>query len=194
MDDKTYFTEIYNCFLGKISDDMYMELTPAETIKDLQNLLVSSLPEFEFPRINVYDFKLCTLIKKKKELKDTDFIIEELPLNPQDPSGSPDCKIEHSYFRMVLTAEEINILALLMEQEWIRRQLATVELIRMKYSSADFKLTSQATHLQKLLLLQDEIRRQSFHMQRLYKRRAFNEKEGKYVSNWSSLNERSALK
>ena len=30
----TQFTEIYNRFLGKITDDMYVELTPEDTIKD----------------------------------------------------------------------------------------------------------------------------------------------------------------
>jgi len=32
---RTLFAEVYNRFLGKITDDMYMELTPADTIKDL---------------------------------------------------------------------------------------------------------------------------------------------------------------
>jgi hypothetical protein len=41
----------------------------------------------------------------------------------------------------------------------------------MKYSGADFKMTSQANHLSKLLSLLEESRRDSFHMQRLYKRR-----------------------
>jgi len=31
----TAFTSIYNRFLGKITDDMYMELTPEDTVKDL---------------------------------------------------------------------------------------------------------------------------------------------------------------
>lgn len=31
----TTFSTIYNRFLGKITDDMYMELTPDDTIKDL---------------------------------------------------------------------------------------------------------------------------------------------------------------
>jgi hypothetical protein len=31
----TLFASVYNRFLGKITDDMYMELTPAETIRDL---------------------------------------------------------------------------------------------------------------------------------------------------------------
>ena len=43
----------------------------------------------------------------------------------------------------------------------------------MKYSGADFKMTSQANHLSKLLALLEESRRDSFHMQRLYKRRRY---------------------
>ena len=35
----TPFTAVYNRFLGKITDDMYLELTPEDTIKDLRNLL-----------------------------------------------------------------------------------------------------------------------------------------------------------
>ena len=50
----------------------------------------------------------------------------------------------------------------------------------MKYSGADFKMTSQANHLQKLLALLDESRRDSFHMQRLYKRRRI-VSDGRYV-------------
>ena len=62
----------------------------------------------------------------------------------------------------------------------------------MKYSGSDFKMTSQANHLSKLMSLLEESRRDSFHMQRLYKRRRFAE-SGSYESNWSSLMETSAL-
>ncbi len=41
----------------------------------------------------------------------------------------------------------------------------------MKYSGADFKLTSRANHLAKLQSLQKEYERKGFHLQRLYKRR-----------------------
>ena len=34
----TQFTTVYNRFLGKITDDMYLELTPEDTVRDLQNL------------------------------------------------------------------------------------------------------------------------------------------------------------
>ena len=52
--------------------------------------------------------------------------------------------------------------------EWMGQQLATVELIRMKYSGSDFKFTSQANHMHKL----KDYERKGFHLQRLYKRKA----------------------
>lgn len=62
----------------------------------------------------------------------------------------------------------------------------------MKYSGSDFKMTSQANHLSKLMSLLEESRRDSFHMQRLYKRRKV-AADGSYTSNWGSLMEVSAL-
>ena len=34
MEQGTLFAAVYNRFLGKITDDMYLELTPEDTIKD----------------------------------------------------------------------------------------------------------------------------------------------------------------
>ena len=73
-----------------------------------------------------------------------------------------------------------------MKQGWVQRQVTSIEHTRMKYSGPDFKMTSQANHLQKLLTTLTECRRDSLHMQRLYKRRKLNE-TGAYESNWSSL-------
>jgi hypothetical protein len=56
--------------------------------------------------------------------------------------------------------------------EWLGQQLASVENTRMKYSGSDFKFTSQANHMQKLLALKRDYEREGFHLQRLYKRRA----------------------
>jgi hypothetical protein len=41
----------------------------------------------------------------------------------------------------------------------------------MKYSGTDFKFTSQANHMQKLLVIKKDYEREGFHLQRLYKRR-----------------------
>ena len=52
----TAFTDIYKRFKAKITDDMYMELTPAETDSLLKELLLNSLHNFEFPRVDIYDY------------------------------------------------------------------------------------------------------------------------------------------
>lgn len=120
--------------------------------------------------------------------------IGDLDDSEQFPSGEDEVPVavETSYFDADLTDEEINILALLMMQAWLQRQVTSVENIRMKYSGSDFKFTSQANHLAKLMALQTECRRQSHHMQRLYKRRKVDE-NGQIHSNWSVLREKSAL-
>lgn len=52
----TAFNQIYNRFKGKITDDMYMELSPVETDNLLKELLLNSLHYFEFPRVDIYDY------------------------------------------------------------------------------------------------------------------------------------------
>ena len=185
----TQFTTVYNRFLSKITDDMYMELTPEDTIKDLQKLLINAIPGFEFPRKNLNDYILLIDKIPQSELTEEDFVIGivwgELPEDNTTPSY---VLVEKSYFQSELTTEEINILAILMMEAWVQRQVTSIENTRMKYSGSDFKMTSQANHLSKLLSLLAETQRQSLHMQRLYKRRRLNEK-GNYESNWSVFRE-----
>ena len=182
----TQFSEIYNRFLNKITDDMYMELTPEDTIKDLRNLLIDAIPGFEFPRKVIDDYVLETLVVEENETKPDDFIIgviwDELPEDADDEI--PEVLIERSHFNAELTSEEINILAILMMCAWLNRQVASIENTRMKYSGTDFKMTSQANHLSKLLSLLAECQRQSHHMQRLYKRR-YTDENGEIHSNWT---------
>ena len=71
----TQFTEIYNRFLGKITDDMYMELTPEDTIRDLRSLLIDAIPGFEFPRKILDDYSIETLVKKEDEVVEGEFVI-----------------------------------------------------------------------------------------------------------------------
>ena len=185
----TQFTTVYNRFLSKITDDMYMELTPEDTIKELQKLLINAIPGFEFPRKNLNDYILLIDKIPQSELTEEDFVIGvvwgELPEDNTTPSY---VLVEKSYFQSELTTEEINILAILMMEAWVQRQVTSIENTRMKYSGSDFKMTSQANHLSKLLSLLSETQRQSLHLQRLYKRRRLNEK-GNYESNWSVFRE-----
>ena len=148
----TSFQTIINRFLGKITDDLYLELTEEDTIRDAKGFLIDAIPYFEFPRFALYDYN--------EDLEE---------------------------YNVDLTQEEINILALLMKASWLERQINSIENTRMKYSSADFKMTSQASHLGKLISLKAENARESNHAQRLYKRRKFNA-DGTISSNWGSLN------
>ena len=157
MEEKTLFSEIYECFFGKITDDMYIELTHQDTYRDTQSILLNAIPFFEFPRFALYDYTTIEV----------------------------DEGIDNSYYNMKLSQEEINILALLMKQEWLNRQINSIELTRQKYYGSDFKMTSQANHLSKLLNLLKESQRESLHMQRLYKRRKLDTASGEYRSNWS---------
>ena len=188
----TKFTEVYNCFLSKITDDMYLELTPKDTVEDLQNLLINSIPYFEFPRVVISDYEIKTELVLNEEVQEDDFIIgyvwneigeDEFP----DDLNSQYVVVEHSSFANDLTKEEINILALIMLEHWVQRQVTSIENTRMKYSGTDFKMTSQANHLSKLLALLKEVQRQSLHMQRLYKRRKVDAEDGSIKSNWSVL-------
>lgn len=216
----TQFSAIYNRFLGKITDDMYLELTPQDTIRDLQRLLIDAIPGFEFPRKNLQDYNINIVILREEDVTDEDFILgliwHEFDEKDSDSMSSSDLAraiwrdmdspfeddgfgddsleeqepavvVERSSFAAELTSEEINILACLMKQGWVQRQVTSIENTRMKYSGTDFKMTSQANHLQKLLSLLEESRRDQFHMQRLYKRRKLTD-DGQYVSNWNILN------
>lgn len=147
----TPFETIIDCFLGKITDDMYLELTYEDTMRDAKLFLLDAIPYFEFPRFALYDY---------------------------------DAELEE--YNVDLTREEINILALLMKTAWLERQINSVENTRMKYSGSDFKMTSQANHLSKLLQLKSENVRESTHAQRLYKRRKISA-NGRVESNWAVL-------
>jgi hypothetical protein len=198
MEEGTRFSTIYNRFLEKITDDMYSEfMTPQDTIRDLQSLLKDALPGFEFPRVNLYDYTISEEIIPAEDVTDEDFVIRDVILEEVDDSSDsgedpvPQVVIDNSYFSAVLTPEEVNILAIIMKQGWVQRQLTSIENTRMKYSGADFKMTSQANHMAKLKELLDESRRDSLHNQRLYKRRKLKD-DGSYRSNWSILRKSNA--
>ena len=188
----TPFTDVYEAFFRRITDDEYIIYTKQDTERAAQEILLSAVPHFEFPRKNLMDYEIKTEIVREDLVTKDDFVIgllwDDLSRNDPDPAV-PDCVVERSHFNVDLTSEEINILALLMKQGWVQRQVSSIENTRMKYSGSDFKMTSQANHLSRLLALLNEAQRESLHMQRLYKRRKLNP-DGTYSSNWSSLREK----
>lgn len=95
---------------------------------ELQSLLLNSIDNFEFPRVSFE----CTI---------NDFVVENDEVD------------DTSFFHEEISVEEQNILAHLMASIWLQRQISSIENIRMKYSGSDFKMTSQASHLQQLIKL-----------------------------------------
>ena len=157
----TSFSLVYDSFLSKTTDDMYLELNELDTFRMLEQLLLSAIEKFEFPRIDLSDYELFE-------------ITDETTYSGVESNNEEVIAIIYGggYFNNFLTHEEINILATYMIVEWLSQQLASVENTRMKYSGSDFKFTSQANHMQKLLQLKKDYEREGFHLQRLYKRRA----------------------
>lgn len=151
MPNGTPFSDIYKIFFSKITDDMYMEMTPQDTEKLVYELFESALHWFEFPRVDIYDYTV-------------------------------------DGYNIVLSKEEQNVIAHYMIVEWLGQQLATIELVRQKFSASDFKFTSQAAHIQRLQAMKKDWERIGFHLQRLYKRREVND-EGKVTPTMSHLME-----
>jgi hypothetical protein len=141
-----------------------MELTELDTFRLLEDLLVSAIPKFEFPRVDVTAYELADTIG-----------VETYCGVDSDNKTVNTILYEDGFFCNKLSQEEINILSTYMIVEWFGQQLASVENTRMKYSGSDFKFTSQANHMQKLLALKKDYEREGFHLQRLYKRRKADE-------------------
>ena len=156
----TPFSIVYDSFLSKVTDDMYMELTELETFRIMQELLISALPKFEFPRKNISDYELESLedVSTYKGIESNNEEVIAYILG-------------EGHFNVSLSAEEVNVISTYMIVEWLGQQLASVENTRMKYSGSDFKFTSQANHMAKILTVKQDYEREGFHLQRLYKRR-----------------------
>lgn len=103
-----------------------------------------------------------TLEDTQKDLKN--ILLQAIPKFEFPRFPLYDYSIEDATYSCHLTEEEINILAHLMYEVWLQRQVASIENTRMKYSGSDFKMTSQANHLAKLMTLKQEAERQSLHM------------------------------
>lgn len=161
----TSFFKIYCRFLEKITDDMYLELTFEETIKILDSLFLDSLPEFTYPRFHINDYDV------------------EAETEALDENGEPILK---GAFSEELTNEEQDIIAEIMLLNWIRRQLYDTRITRMRYSTSDFKQTSQAAHMQRLSSLVSSQQGRVRHKLNLYSRRKI-DKDGYIVPNADNL-------
>jgi hypothetical protein len=124
----TPFSEIYDSFLSKVTDDCYLELTELDTFRMLQDLLMTAIQKFEFPRVDITQYEI-------------DYIEDEGIYRGVESDGAAVKILIYSdgYFENRLTQEEINILSTYMIVEWLGQQLASVENTRMKYSGLIYR-------------------------------------------------------
>ena len=121
----TPFLKVYDAFLARITaDEWTLEEELAIVERDWQELLKMAIARFKYPRVNLE--------------------IEEVDAADID-EDSPQLRIYQ--FKNDLTNAEIQVLAVYMKHEWIKRCVASWEHIGQLYTSKDF---SMANHLDKL--------------------------------------------
>ena len=138
--------KVYDAFLARITaDEWTLEEELAIVERDWQELLQMAIFRFKYPRVSLD--------------------IEEINSNESEEMESPQIK---SYqFVNNLTNDEIQLLALYMKHEWIKRCIASWENIRQLYADKDF---SQANHLDKLNKLEVAVAREIHKAEGIYDR------------------------
>lgn len=125
----TSFLKVYDAFLARITaDEWTLEEELAIVERDWRELLKMSIFRFKYPRVSL----------------ETETVVETLN-NDQ---------LDLEQFKEDLTNDEIQMLALYMKHEWVKRCIASWENIRQLYADKDF---SQANHLDKLNKLETAI-------------------------------------
>lgn len=125
----TPFLKIYDAFLARITaDEWTLEEELAIVERDWQELLRMAVFRFKYPRVSL----------ETEALEDNSDL--SVPTAMQ--------------FKDDLSNDEIQLLALYMKHEWVKRCIASWENIRQLYADKDF---SQANHLDKLNKLEAAI-------------------------------------
>lgn len=126
--------------------------------------------------------------------EDTEELLEEILLAalphfefPLEKNLFNSIDLENKTFGVKLNLEEKMILREYMISEWIGYQLATIDLIRQKYSGTDFKFTSQASHIKQLTALKAQYEQKGLHLQRLYRRRSKRDKNNYFLSAYTQI-------
>ena len=137
----TPFLKVYDAFLARITaDEWTLEEELAIVERDWQELLKMAIAQFKYPRV---------------------------ALDIEEVSSEEGTSLQIYQFVNDLTDREIQMLALYMKYEWVKRCIASWENIRQLYASKDF---SQANHLDKLLKLQSLVEHEIHKMEGKYDR------------------------
>ena len=138
----TPFLKVYDAFLARITaDEWTLEEELAIVERDWQELLKMAIARFKYPRVSL-DFEEVSAVENE---------------------SSSQLKIYQ--FTNDLTNDEIQLLALYMKHEWIKRCVASWEHIGQLYTSKDF---SAANHLDKLNDLEANVLREVAKQQDIY--------------------------
>ncbi len=140
----TPFLKVYEAFLARITaDEWTLEEDIAIVERDWQQLLDIAIFRFKYPR---------------NSLKKLEF----------DPDPNCDCNpLISCAFEGDLDQDEIQLLALYMKHEWIKRCIASWENIRQLYADKNF---SQANHLDKLNKLEAAVAEEIHKAEGIYDR------------------------
>ena len=159
------------------------EITPIQPI-------YTSLQEmYDFFLAGITDDMFLELTKEDTEAMLEEILLAALPHFEFPRWSVPfDVDLKEKTFNTVLTLEEKMIIRQYMISEWIGFQLATVDLIRQKYSGSDFKFTSQASHIKQLSEMKKQYEQKGFHLQRVYCRRK-KRADGRLTSTFSQIME-----
>lgn len=139
----TPFLKVYDAFLARITaDEWTLEEELAIVERDWQELLKMAIARFKYPRVSLE--------------------FEEVPAANDEPS-----QLKIYQFSDDLSNDEIQMLAVLMKHEWVKRCVASWEHIGQLYTSKDF---SSANHLDKLNDLELSVKREVEKQQDIYDR------------------------
>lgn len=140
----TPFLKVYEAFLARITaDEWTLEEDIAIVERDWQQLLDIAIFRFKYPR---------------NSLKKLEF----------DPDPNCDCNpLISCAFEGDLDQDEIQLLALYMKHEWIKRCIASWENVRQLYADKNF---SQANHLDKLNKLEAAVAEEIHKAEGIYDR------------------------
>ena len=139
----TPFLKVYDAFLARITaDEWTLEEELAIVERDWQELLKMAIARFKYPRV--------------------DLSIENAAIDNGD-----DSQLQILQFTNDIGNDEIQLLAVYMKHEWVKRCIASWENIRQLYSSTDF---SQANHLDKFNDLQVAVAKEVAEQEDIYDR------------------------
>lgn len=133
----TSFEKVYDAFLGRINaDDWTIEEEQAIVERDWQEFLNMAISRFKYPRIKLD-------IEEVAEEANNDTVPDKLP--------PPFKKYQ---FVNDLTNSEIQVLAIIMKHEWVKRCIASYDHIKTLYTDKDF---SEANLLDKLNKMESSV-------------------------------------